>query len=358
MGKATSISLCMIVKNEERFLARALEGAKAVLGFEDMVVIDTGSTDKTRDIALAAGASVFDFTWVDDFSAARNFAADMAKNDWIFVLDADEEVVEAELSELGAFIEDAYAIGAVTALELSNQECHPATKLYNRRHFRFEGRIHEQLASSSEAVRRPPIGAVPVVVHHYGYLPEVVESKGKNERNESMLKKQLENAPDDAYVLYQLGKCYYANADLQQACFYFDKALAAFSKDAGADFRYGYIYSAVECYGYALINTDQFEKAMELVEVFAPHYQESPSFRFLCAHVLQNNGLFVEAVECYESCIGANIADPRGITSFLSYYNIGVILECIDMVEDAVQMYKNCGNYEPAKLRLAELGAQ
>ena len=66
-------------------------------------------------------------------------------------------------------------------------------------------------------------------------------------------------------------------------------------------------------------------------------------------------GMLVEAVESYESCIGADTADQKGINSFLSYYNIGVILECVGMIEDAVQMYKNCGDYEPAKLRLEEL---
>jgi hypothetical protein len=65
--------------------------------------------------------------------------------------------------------------------------------------------------------------------------------------------------------------------------------------------------------------------------------------------------MLVEAVECYESCIGADAIDYSGITSFLSYYNIGVILECIGMIEDAVQMYENCGAYEPAAARLAEL---
>jgi hypothetical protein len=62
-----------------------------------------------------------------------------------------------------------------------------------------------------------------------------------------------------------------------------------------------------------------------------------------------------EAVESYESCIGVDVFDPTGITSFLSYYNIGVILECVGMIKDAVTMYHNCGDYEPAITRLNEL---
>ena len=88
---------------------------------------------------------------------------------------------------------------------------------------------------------------------------------------------------------------------------------------------------------------------------YEKHYKHKPEFRFLSAHIYQNNGMLQEAVECYESCIGADTFDPKGITSFLSYYNIGVILECVGMIEDALQMYQNCGDYEPAKQRLAEL---
>jgi hypothetical protein len=65
--------------------------------------------------------------------------------------------------------------------------------------------------------------------------------------------------------------------------------------------------------------------------------------------------MFQEAVESYESCIGVDTFDPTGITTFLSYYNIGVILECVGMIEDALAMYQSCGDYEPAKKRLAEL---
>ena len=356
MGKALSISLCMIVKNEEVCIGTALKSVKSVLGFEDIVVVDTGSVDKTKEIALSYGANIFDFEWIDDFSAAKNFAAENAKNDWILAIDADEEIMEADLLGLEVFTNDEYAVGEITLEELSNQSRTFVTRLYNRRHYKFEGRIHEQIVSSSGIARKAPITA-PVTVAHYGYLPEFFESKDKAARNERLLLEELLHVPDDPYVLYQLGKCNYAyDRDLQQACYYFDKALKSFSKDADADLRHGFIYSAVECYGYALVNTGQFEKALELVEKYAHNYQASPAFRFLTAHVLQNNGLFIEAVECYESCIGAKAADNRGITSFLSYYNIGVILECVDMKEDAIKMYKKCKDYEPAKQRLAELG--
>jgi len=137
---------------------------------------------------------------------------------------------------------------------------------------------------------------------------------------------------------------------LHKACYYFEKVLSA-----GVDTTVGYSYNLVECYGYALINTGHYEKALRLRDTFASAYEDNVQFRFLSAHIYQNNGMFLEAVEMYESCIGVETFDEKGLNSFLSYYNIGVILECVGMIEDAVAMYENCGDYEPAKLRLAEL---
>ena len=192
---------------------------------------------------------------------------------------------------------------------------------------------------------------VPIVKIHHGYLPEVMKAKGTLERNETMLLKELESNPDDTYLLYQLGKVHFTGGtDLPQACCYFRKALSN-----NPDVRLSHIYDSVECYGYALINTGQHEKALNLMKRYEKHYKAIPQFRFLSAHIYQNNGMFIEAVECYESCIGADIEDYQGITSFLSYYNIGVILECVGMIEDAVAMYQSCGDYSPAAARLAEL---
>jgi len=339
----------MIVKNEEAFLGVALESVKSILGLKDLVVADTGSEDKTKEIAAINGARVVDFEWRDDFSAARNFAADNAANDWIFVLDADEEMMGAEKDELAQFIKDPHAIGSLTRVEMLDKANSHESRLYNRRHNRYTGIIHEQITPLDG--REKEIVQVPILIAHHGYLPEFGRVEGKLERNEQLLMKELAERPDDPYILYQLGKCCFcARRDLPRACGYFGKALAQ-----DIDIRLGYVYNMVECYGYALINTGQFDKALVLMNEYARYYDNVPQFRFLSAHINQNNGLLIEAVECYESCIGADTVDFSGITSFLSYYNIGVILECVGMTQDAVRMYENCGDYEPARKRRAEL---
>ena len=88
MAKEISISQCMIVKNEEKNIRRALSWAKEIV--QEQVVVDTGSTDRTVEIAESMGAKIFHFEWCDDFSAAKNYAIEQATGDWIAFLDADE----------------------------------------------------------------------------------------------------------------------------------------------------------------------------------------------------------------------------------------------------------------------------
>jgi len=350
MANKLPVSLCMIVKNEEAFLDASLKSVKSVLGFEDIVVIDTGSEDRTKEIALDNGAAVFDFEWCDDFSAARNFAAEKAKNDWVLALDADEVVTNFDRNELGSFINDKQlSVGAMKIISLPDTGASNISRFYNRKYYKWDGNIHEQLIPAGNHPK--VIAPLHIIADHYGYTPEVKESKGKFERNLRMLEAALVDNPDDPYILAQLGKCYYVNnGDLLKTCEYFDLALKA-----DEDYRLEYVYITVEYYGYSLLNTGQYEKALELILKYTQYYNPKVEFRFLSAHVFQNNGLFQEAVEMYESCIGVDVFDPKGLTSFLSYYNIGVILECVGMIEDAAEIYGKCGDYEPALARLTEL---
>lgn len=341
-----SISLCMIVKDEEQFLDSCLKSVKPY--FNDIVVVDTGSKDRTKDISSENGARVFDFEWCDDFSAARNFAASQAYHDWIFVIDADEVIAEFDKAQIAEFIKNPYSCGSVTMFDESHMTYNDLTRLYNRLHYQYKGRIHEQICSTTPNDKAADILDIPVLLNHYGYSPEVLSSKKKLERNEEMLLRELAENPNDPYILYQLGKSKLPRAGQEkEACDYFEKAL-----EQNPDLRLDYVYNLVECYGYALLNSDQNEKAFEVALDYFDNYRQKPEFRFLLGHIYQNNGKLVEAVEWYESCIGANEVDFTGISSFLAYYNIGVILECLGMSEDAACMYQNCGTYEAAEHRL------
>ena len=103
MKKKVRISQCMIVKNEERNIERALSWGKAIMW--EQVVVDTGSIDRTVELAEKLGAKVFYFPWKDDFSAAKNFAVEQAKGEWIAFLDADEYMEPEDAEKIGKVLE-------------------------------------------------------------------------------------------------------------------------------------------------------------------------------------------------------------------------------------------------------------
>ena len=149
-----TISLCMIVKNEEDCLKRCLDSLKGIV--DEMIVVDTGSTDRTKEIAKECGARVEDFTWTGDFSEARNFAFSKANCDYIYSADADEELdgdnrerfmqLKKDLSELDIDIVQMYYCNQLEFRTVYNFDRELRPKLFKRvRHFVWEDPIHEQV---------------------------------------------------------------------------------------------------------------------------------------------------------------------------------------------------------------------
>jgi O-antigen biosynthesis protein len=190
-SKKNTLSLCMIVKNEERHIINCLKSVRDIV--DEMIVVDTGSTDRTKDIAQVFGAKVFDFRWTGDFSAARNHSLEQATGDWILVLDADEVISPLDHKRLLRTIDRgkkhpvAFAIVTRNYLRKSgaagwkeNDGAYPqeekgigwfeSTKVRlfrNNGRFRFENPVHELLEAS---LRREgiPIERCAIPIHHYG----------------------------------------------------------------------------------------------------------------------------------------------------------------------------------------------
>jgi len=185
-----SVSLCMIVKNEQGHLARCLRSVKPLV--DEMIVVDTGSSDHTPDIARIFGAKVFEFPWKNDFSKARNFSLSKATGDWILVLDADETIsvkdyeVFRRILKLSQSRPDAYRIQTRNYSnqantvdfrpnrgEFSEEEgmgWYPSDKVRlftNDPRIRFAHPVHELVEPSLQKIQ---VQDCPIVVHHYGTL--------------------------------------------------------------------------------------------------------------------------------------------------------------------------------------------
>lgn len=159
--------------------------------------------------------------------------------------------------------------------------------------------------------------------------------------------KELETAPADTYLLYQLGKSWYMSGE-------YEKAVESFGTALGYDVnpKSEYVIDMVETYGYALINCGRMEEALALEGVYA-EFSGSADFCFLMGLVYMNNALFEEAVEQFMEAVKRGNAKAAGADSYLAYYNAGVIRECLGDKKQAEYFYKKCGGYERAKARLA-----
>ncbi|MBL9077182.1 MAG: glycosyltransferase [Planctomycetes bacterium] len=210
-GRAPRISLCMIARNEERFLGECLRRARPAV--DEIVIVDTGSTDRTVAIAESFGARVLHEPWQDDFAAPRNTALRAATGDWILVLDADEFLLDGGCERIRELVESKVASGY--HLHFTNLYGHGKTlgvmmvRLFrNLPGIAYEGVIHEQVTPSLQrlaAERGLVLASADVEVEHHGYTDEVMDQRGKNERNERLFKKQLAAHPDCVYAHYKYG---------------------------------------------------------------------------------------------------------------------------------------------------------
>lgn len=198
------ISVCIIAKNEENRIEKCLSSIKPY-GFE-IVVVDTGSTDKTKEIAAKYADKVVDFAWCDDFSAARNFSLQEASNNWIFMLDCDEWIKSIDVEELNYFRKHlSDSVGAISRenlvtsdgkLTLNNTD--HTERFFNRKLYHYTGIIHEQLTP----IRGDdfPCLLLHTTIGHTGYDMTPEEQLAKGRRNLSLLQKQLASEGENPYI--------------------------------------------------------------------------------------------------------------------------------------------------------------
>jgi tetratricopeptide (TPR) repeat protein len=207
-GAVYPISLCMIVRNEERFLGDALASVRGVV--DEICIVDTGSTDTTVAIAESFGARVGCVAWRDDFAWARNQALAMATGAWILVLDADERLAPDSRDALRA-LRTVPPDGQGRWIRCRNfndgtRETVGSTNAIvrifpNDPAIRYRGTLHEFVGRAGEE-RSLPATTTKIEIHHYGYLPQIVAERDKGERNLVLSRAAAEAAPGDPVVAY------------------------------------------------------------------------------------------------------------------------------------------------------------
>ena len=232
------VSVCLIAKNEEQYIEQCL---RRLLRYDmEIVVVDTGSTDRTRELAAKYTDRLFDFAWCDDFSAARNFAVSRASNNWILILDCDELVQEIDVAKLRtcmqkypknvgvAQIRNVYTTveGGVPKESIQIDE---VPRFYNRNYYEYRFRIHEQITPrKSDNYDEMTLESfhLPVIIKHYGYDIPRQEMAKKQERNLKLLLNSIgETEGMDDYIYFQIGQSYNVLENYEKAVEAYDMCL-------------------------------------------------------------------------------------------------------------------------------------
>lgn len=347
------ISVCLIAKNEEKHIEECLRRL-SVFDWE-IIVVDTGSTDRTIEIAKSYTSNVYHFDWVNDFSAARNHSISLATNDYILVVDCDEYLENDDMthhllenlpltcSPFQIGMVDRFSLSATSSDTASTVVHEPIARFFHKESVCYAGSIHEQLVPLKH--QKLEYITIPLSFHHVGYSTMDIK-RAKATRNIKMLELELARDESDPYILFQLGQSYFGLEDYTKALSYFEKALTLDVNE-----QEDYVQTMVESYGYCLLYLKHYSKALELEGIYSI-FSKHADFVFLMGLIYMNNALFDRAVEEFQKATTINSCSVDGVNSYKAYYNVGVIYECIGNKKLADEYYKKCGDYAPALERL------
>lgn len=224
------LSICMMVKNEEKYLEQSLQSLQSLREAieSELIIVDTGSTDRTVEIAEKFTDKVYFHEWNNDFSAMRNTTISYATGEWIYIMDGDEilEVSQPLIDFLISPTRKRYGAIAITGKNIVDLEAGTYTAQMGFRLFKNNGKFHYEGAVHNQAVFRGETLAIPdVTVLHYGYISSDKElMERKFQRTSAILKQELEKNPENVYYWSQLSVTYAMHNDFKEAIEYAERA--------------------------------------------------------------------------------------------------------------------------------------
>lgn len=355
-----TLSLCMIVRDEEEMLPRCLEAVAGAV--DEIVVVDTGSTDRTIEIARSFGARVVEQPWTGSFAEARNRSFDEAGGDWILYLDADEVLVAedaARLRELtGRVWREAFYLVETNFtgdLEDGTAVTHNALRLFrNRPEYRFEGRIHEQIAHRLPGGLPERIEATTIRMEHYGYLGHVRDAKEKSRRNVELLERQAAEGESSPFFHFNIGSEYAATGDAAAALRHFRAGWEMLAGDPDLG-NYGFAPSLLSRLVKALRATGDLDGAGRRAEDGLAIFPGFTDLVFEQAQAAAAAGDHAAAIAKLERCLQMGDGPSRytsmqGCGSYLALLELAAARRALGDLAGAEEVLSRCLDDHPAFL--------
>ncbi|WP_413374122.1 glycosyltransferase [Paenibacillus taichungensis] len=331
------LGIHMIVQNEEHHLARCLDSFKSI--GSECFITDTGSTDRTPEIARHYGATVLHIRWEDDFAYARNISLPLASTEWILCLDADEHVIQG-LEELLDYLPKVHKSVSRLRITIENQIgegagesviFQPVRLFRAHQGYRYAGRIHEQLVrggtrdggeqegddqdmNDSFAYEKGWIAEheplAPLRLVHDGYLPSTIAKGDKPLRNLKLLQRELADRPGQPFHLYNVGVTYCQLGYIEQAAEAFTESFLHTPLHAP------YRSTLVRDYAKVLLAMGRYDEAHGLLAGERQRYAGYADLHLIYGEILEQQGLeerayksYARATDCREGFNGADLKD-------------------------------------------------
>lgn len=348
------ISACLIVKNEERFIKKCLESIKDFV--DEIIVVDTGSIDRTKEIASGFNAKIFDYKWCDDFSKARNFSLEKAEYDWILSIDADESISNEDMKKLREIIELNEAEGYYFILrdytnergrigwKSSSNDKYEESKVasgftedkiirFFKKGYYFEGKIHETVENS---IRKAggKVFLSDVVIHHYGNVRSGEELMEKKEKYIAMLKDKVEKGSEEKekyYVFYELAREQVAKGDLEEA-----KKNLLLSVELNPSFE------SLSMLGALLIKEKQYDNAEIYLKRALLIEPLNPGVHSNLGILYSERKEYLKAIKKFERALELNPGSADG------FYNLAITYSRIGKKEKAQECLERAIELNPA----------
>jgi glycosyltransferase involved in cell wall biosynthesis len=339
----------MIVKNEEKVLRRCLDSVRGIV--DEIIIVDTGSSDNTKEIAKEYTDKLFDFKWNNNFSEARNYAASKAQGKWILVLDADEYVDPSNLQQAIEEVKshnnlyDIYAVNIVNFAGKNGENTvqHKHVRIYkNDGTIQFYRAIHEQLKKENGIVN---VGLSSLIIYHSGYLSQTVKEKNKNERNFPLVQYELNQLTSKGFDYFNLGNELKRLGQTKEALDAYIKAYQN-KEDILHEWVPFCLCNMVEC----LISLERYDDALAIIYDAENIYSNTVDFTYYKGHIFLIQNRYDDAREVFEFILQNKekfntIIKSSDFRDYFPYKRLGYIYEVKEDYENAVKHYINAINY-------------
>ncbi len=338
------ITLCLMVKDEQRYLEKCLESVKPYV--DDMIIIDTGSTDSTIEIAKRYTENVSSIPFGGDFSAIRNAAIEKVKTPWILFLDADEEFEESEISKLKDLLsntpEDVAGYKVFRYNFFSTGGWYSGTNLKvfrNHPEIRYRKKVNETVQMSIEDLGLQVLDA-PIVLNHFGHCRTVEERNNKSYKYMRLMEEQLKETPDDAFLEGYIGLISRTVGNFSEALTRSERAVEMNPTSATMhSFR-----------GHVLRSTGNNEEALKSYKKAAELRPNDSSAWNMIGIIELTLGRYEEAYNTFKHAFNLN---PIQVHVLI---NMGIAQECLGNIEKALEHYQRVAKKNKGFLRQSWVG--